>query len=288
MIAPKGAAAVVSLALVLAVSGCTKSYEIPIETPIQPRMDITPFNRVLVAGFISGGTDDVDANLETVRLLRSQLRSRSSLRVIEAEVLPLAEIARDQMRARAQSSGSGPAAALSLPQLPLAIQSDGQTGAQPDSQPPTVAPGADDTIRTEADLERYQAIFSDEAFWRRVGEEHQQPLIVTGTVLFTNTQQAGFVNTNREVIDQLGRRVVQPMRVYMERRGFIIEPRFIFIDGRTGAVLASDRFHEEVLYPAQQNTPALSSFFELMDRLLPSFLGSFGTQRIRGTRILLK
>jgi hypothetical protein len=286
MIARNGAAAVVSLALVLAVSGCTKSYEIPIETPIQPRMDITAFNRVLVAGFISGGTDDVDANLETVRLLRSQLRSRSSLRVIEAEVLPLAEIARDQMRARA-SSGSGPAAALSMPQLPLAIQSDGQIGAQRDSQPPTVPP-ADDSIRTEADLERYQAIFSDEAFWRRVGEEHQQPLIVTGTVLFTNTQQAGFVNTNREVIDQLGRRVVQPMRVYMERRGFIIEPRFIFIDGRTGAVLASDRFHEEILYPAQQNTPALSSFFELMDRLLPSFLGSLGTQRIRGTRILLK
>lgn len=286
MIAPKGVAAAVSLVLVLAAAGCTKFYEIPIETPIQPRMDVTPFSRVLVAGFISGGTDDVDANLETVRLLRSQLRSRSNLRVIEAEVLPLAEIARDQMRARAQATESGPAAARALPQLPLAIQTDGQPGSVPDSQLP--AQPTDDQIRTEADLERYQDIFSDEAFWRRVGEEHQQPLIVTGTVLFTNTQQAGFVNTNREVIDQLGRRVVQPYRVYMERRGFIIEPRFIFIDGRTGAVLGSDRFHEEVLYPAQQNTPALSSFFELMDRLLPSFLGSFGTQRIRGTRILLK
>jgi hypothetical protein len=284
MIAPKGVAALASLVAVLAVSACTRHYEIPIEIPIQPRMDVTPFNRVLVAGFISGGTDDVDANLETVRLLRSQLRSRSTLRVIEAEVLPLAEIAREQMRVRADAAGVAPAAAA-MPSLPLAFQADGQQGGRPDSQP---APPADDAIRTEADLERYQGIFSDEAFWRRVGDEHDQPLIVTGTVLFTNTQQAGFVNTNREVIDQLGRRIVQPMRVYMERRGFIIEPRFIFIDGRTGEVLASDRFHEEVLYPAQQNTPALSSFFELMDRLLPSFLGSFGTERIRGTRILLK
>jgi hypothetical protein len=284
MIAPKGVAALASLVAVLAVSACTRHYEIPIEIPIQPRMDVTPFNRVLVAGFISGGTDDVDANLETVRLLRSQLRSRSTLRVIEAEVLPLAEIAREQMRVRADAAGAVPAAA-SMPALPLAFQADGQQDARPDSQS---APPADAAIRTEADLERYQGIFSDEAFWRRVGDEHEQPLIVTGTVLFTNTQQAGFVNTNREVIDQLGRRVVQPMRVYMERRGFIIEPRFIFIDGRTGAVLASDRFHEEVLYPAQQNTPALSSFFELMDRLLPSFLGSFGSERIRGTRILLK
>jgi hypothetical protein len=34
--------------------------------------------------------------------------------------------------------------------------------------------------------------------------------------------------------------------------------------------------------------PALSSYFELMDRLSPSFLGSLSAQRIRGTRVLLK
>src|SRR6478672_1672715 len=82
-----------ALAGILTLTGCTGFYEIPIETPIQPKMDVTAFQRVLVAGFVSGGTDDVDANLETVRLLRSQLRTKSPLRVIEAEVLPLAEIA---------------------------------------------------------------------------------------------------------------------------------------------------------------------------------------------------
>src|SRR3954452_2552373 len=81
------------LACMLVLAGCTGFYEIPIETPIQPKMDVTGFQRVLVAGFISGGTDDVDANLETVRLLRSQLRSKSPLRVIEADALPLVEIA---------------------------------------------------------------------------------------------------------------------------------------------------------------------------------------------------
>ncbi len=153
------------------------------------------------------------------------------------------------------------------------------------------APGLESTdgkIRNEKDLERYQSIFENVAFWKKLGEQHQNPLIVTGTVLFTNTQSSGFVNQNREIIDPLGRRVVQPYRVYMERKGFIIEPRFVFIDGRTGAVLFSDRFHEEVLYPASQQTPALSSYFELMDRLIPSFLGSLSTQRIRGTRVLLK
>ena len=78
---------VAALAAGVTLVGCTGFYEIPIETPIQPKMDVSAFQRVLVAGFISGGGDDVDANLETVRLLRSQLRTKSPLRVIEAEVV---------------------------------------------------------------------------------------------------------------------------------------------------------------------------------------------------------
>ena len=306
MTGPRNAAAVASLVLLCAAAGCTNFYEIPIETPIQPKMDVTPFTRILVAGFISGGSDDVDGNMETVRLLRSQLRSKSTLRVIEAEVLPLAELARDQIKAAPsgagisgtpasnETTGGGPGqpAGEPAPQTPAPAPAPQPPVGEPAAQQPaTPAPGqesADGKIRNEKDLERYHAIFDNAAFWKKVGEEHQNPLIVTGTVLFTNTQTSGFVNQNREIIDPLGRRVVQPYRVYMERKGFIMESRFVFIDGRTGTVLFSDRFHEEVLYPAQQQTPALSSYFELMDRLIPSFLGSLSTQRIRGTRVLLK
>src|SRR4051794_41305766 len=96
-----------SLAFVLLATACTNFYEIPIETPIQPKMDVTGFQRVLVAGFISGGTEDVDANLETVRLLRSQLRTKSPLRVIEAEVLPLAEIAVEQSNQNREHAAAG-------------------------------------------------------------------------------------------------------------------------------------------------------------------------------------
>src|SRR3990172_6043785 len=89
----RSAATIVSLVLLGAVGACTNFYEVPIETPISPKMDVSPFQRVLVAGFISGGTDDVDGNLETVRLLRSQLRMKSSLRVVDADVLPLLDVA---------------------------------------------------------------------------------------------------------------------------------------------------------------------------------------------------
>ena len=67
----------------------------PIETPIQPKLDVSAFQRVLVAGFVAGGTEDVDANQETVRLLRSQLRTKSSLKVIDADIMPLMDIAQD-------------------------------------------------------------------------------------------------------------------------------------------------------------------------------------------------
>jgi hypothetical protein len=256
--------------LLAAAMACGPSYfEIPIETPIRPKMDVSPFQQVLVAGFIAGGSEDVDANLETVRLLRSQLRTKSSLRVIDADVLPLIDIARDQSRPADEapstqhaSTESGVAASDEL-ELP-------------------------ETIRDERDLEAYEQLFANTAYWRTIGEEFQNPLIVTGTVLFTPHQSSGFVTRNVESYDALGRRIVTPVRAYMERKGFILEPKFIFIDGRTGAQLYAERMREEILYNAQQNTPALSSYFELMDRMIPSFLSTLSTQKIRGTRVLLK
>jgi hypothetical protein len=288
MIAPRNAAAIASLVVLCGTLACTNFYEIPIETPIQPKMDVSSFNRVLVAGFIGGGTDDVDANLETVRLLRSQLRTKSTLRVIEAEVLSLVDMARDQSKPTAAASedaagGAGPAPVPPLPAAP-------EKPAAPD-KPGTSEKGGnqdDARIRGEKDLERYNGIFADVAFWKKIGEEYQNPLIVTGTVLFTPYQSNAFVTRNVESYDSLGRRIVTPVRTYMERRGFILSPNFIFIDGRTGAQLHSEKMREEILYTASQNVPALSSYFELMDRMIPSFLSTLSTQKIRGTRVLLK
>jgi hypothetical protein len=272
------AAAALSLGVGLALSGCTSFYEIPIETPIQPKMDVSAFQRVLIAGFVAGGTEDVDANLETVRLLRSQLRSKSSLRVIEADVLPLQEMARDQGAPHA-SNGSDEGSAPPAPAPAAPAARDQQQHA--DSQ-------AEGAIRDEKDLEPYDTLFANVDLWKKVGEEFQNPLIVTGTILFTPHERAGFVQREQEYFDAVGRRRVTPVRTYMQRKGFILRPKFIFIDGRTGTTLYSESFREEILYSPQQSTPALSSYFELMDRLIPSFLSTLSTQKIRGARILLK
>jgi hypothetical protein len=113
-------------------------------------------------------------------------------------------------------------------------------------------------------------------------------LIVTGTVLFMPHTRSGFVSRDVEDYDSFGRRRVRPVRTYMERKGFILRPKFIFIDGRTGATIHSQSHREEVLYNAQQSTPALSSYFELMDKIVPDFLQALSSQKIRGTRVLLK
>ena len=94
---PRLALAIGAAALAAVTIACgTDYFEIPIETPIQPKLDVSAFQRVLVAGFVAGGSEDVDANQETVRLLRSQLRTKSSLKVIDADVMPLVDIAQEQ------------------------------------------------------------------------------------------------------------------------------------------------------------------------------------------------
>jgi len=240
-----------SLVVVLLAAACTNSFEIPIETPIRPKLDVAAFQRVLVAGFIAGGTEDVDGNLETTRLLRSQLRTKSQLRVIDSDVLPLVDVA-------AEGRDSGGVATAPPP------------------------------INEEKDLEAHEHVFANVEYWKKIGEEYQQPLIVTGTVMFTPLQRNSIVQREQEVYDSFGRRRVVPVRTYMERKGFSLDGRFIFIDGRSGATLHSESFGEQILYNANQTTPALSSYFELMDRLIPTFLSTLSSQKIKGTRILLQ
>ena len=191
-----------------------------------------------------------------MRLLRSQLRTKSSLKVIDADVVSFIDVV-DKMKSNE---------------------------ATPAPKPETKA----DAARSEKDLQAYDQMFADVAFWKKLGEEYQNPLIVTGSVYFTDINKSGIVETPRETINQLGQRSVVSVRQRMDRKGFAIAPKFIFIDGRTGAQLYSDSYREETLYQAAQNTPALSSYFELMDRLIPGFLNTLSSQKIKSTRTLLK
>ena len=75
---------------------------------------------------------------------------------------------------------------------------------------------------------------------------------------------------------------------FLERKAFTLSADFYFVDGRTGETLHKEKFTEEVLYAEDQKISPLSAYFELMDRLLPNFLGVITPQKIRGTRVLLQ
>ena len=203
------AATLGSLAAALLIGACTNYVEIPVETPIQPKLDVSAFQRVLVVGFVAGGTEDVDANLETVRLLRSQLRTKSNMKVIEADPLPLTQVAADADAGQRPGGRRG--------------RSGGQRQALPKQ------------IKDEKDLEAYDYLFANVELLEEARRGVPEPADRHRHGALHAARAIGFVQREQEVIDAYGRRSVRPVRTYMERKGFILRPKFIFIDGRTGS-----------------------------------------------------
>jgi hypothetical protein len=239
-------------ALLLAAPGCSSTVEVPVETPLQSKLDVSAFRRILIAGFVTDLEDsDVDLSAETSRLLQNQLRSNTRLQVLEPDRPPL------------QAA------------LEKALAKIGEGGSYNKEEK--------EQYRLEADR-----ILQDPEVWRKMGEEYQQPLIVTGKLNFGTENRSGFQADERVVRRADGQPSLVRGNRYMERKGFTLSADFYFIDSKTGETLHKERFSEEVLYSEEQRVSALSSYFELMDRLLPNFLGVITPQKIRGTRVLLR
>jgi hypothetical protein len=223
-----------------------------VETPLQSKIDVTRFRRAIVAGFlVETGGIDVDLQSETVRLLENQLKSRTKLQLLEPDRPPL-------------SDG-------------LAKAREGR---------PDAPNAAAEREQTRLEGER---LLQDGVFWRRVGEEYQSPLIISGKMTFEAESRSGFQSEERVVNDPVTNnpRMVRGNR-YMERKSFSLKAEFYFVDGGTGEILHREKFSEEVLYGEEQKVSPLSAYFELMDRVVPNFLGIVSPQRIRGQRILLR
>jgi hypothetical protein len=242
----------VALLTVVSTVGCTSFVEVPVETPLQSKLDVTRFRRILIAGFVTDLRDaDIDLSAETSRLLQNQLRSNTRIQVLEPDRPPL-QTALDNILARLDEEGS-------------------------------YASEEKEQYALEADR-----LLEDPEFWRKMGEEYQQPLIVTGRLGFDAQNRSGFQAQERVVRDNAGAPRLVRGNQYMERKGFTLSADFYFIDSKTGELIHKERFTEEVLYAERQRISPLSSYFELMDRLLPNFLGVITPQKIRGTRVLLR
>jgi hypothetical protein len=249
--AVRGLLPLAALAAAVSIS-CAGFVEVPVETPLQSKIDVNRFRRVLVAGFVTDlQEEEMDLGSETTRLLQNQLRSNTKMQVLEPDRPPL----HDALEGVLETLGEG-----------------GKYNRQEKEQ-----------YKLEADR-----VLQDAEYWRKVGEEYQTPLIVTGRLGFESQNRSGFQAEERVIRNPSGQpRLIRSNR-YLERKGFSLNADFHFIDGRTGETLHKEKFTEEVLYAEDQKISPLSSYFELMDRLLPNFLGVISPQKIRGTRVLLR
>ena len=91
-----------ALVIVFVLAGCARVSSVRVAQPPTPAVDVSAFNRVWIAGFVTSAHRDVDLNTETVRLLRSQLKSQTFLRVIDAEPITIdgESMLRDEARWR--------------------------------------------------------------------------------------------------------------------------------------------------------------------------------------------
>ena len=110
------------------------------------------------------------------------------------------------------------------------------------------------------------AIFADVPFWKRLGEEYRQPLILTGVIVFKSTGS------------QYEERTMGPRSVRLWRPGFSLDLRLIFINGRTGEMLDSLSLGPVIGQASDARTSALALYFGLMDRLTPLVLAALGRE----------
>lgn len=206
------------------VIGCTTAKATRVQIPqAGHQVGFRNVARVLIAGFVTPGAKPLDANEETARFLRTQLRLKAGLAVIETEPLQL---------------------------------------------PPISDPTADVRRKDAVD------VFSEVGFWKRLGEEYAEPLILSGTVAF------------KEVGPRFEERTIGRRTMRLWRRGFSLNLRLVLIDGHTGEVIDSAVMRQRVAYATTGRESALSLYFKLMDEAMPFVLHALGRD-VSTTRVLL-
>lgn len=116
-----------------------------------------------------------------------------------------------------------------------------------------------------------------------------QDVLVTGTVWLMPHSTKGVVDRDGIVLSRRrGRRQVLVEREYVEQQGFVLQQKIILIDGRSGAPIYSIEWREEALYDKNYIPSALSSYFDLMDGIMPKFLSTISDQKRRTVRMLIK
>ncbi len=228
-------------ATTLVVASCSDNPE---EAPA--KLDLARFERVLVAGFVTQTTEVVDLNRETVRLLREQLRHRSTLQVIDAETVLLDD----------------------LPENTLG--ETGRIGQFKRIREEMEAFGDEELSVQEWIDSQKEKILADRGYWKKLGERYEDLLIISGKIKLVARRRSPFLPVKRTTDDgSLNEPQLLRRGAFEDGTAFILNAQFHFIDGRTGQLVHRERFIEEILYRADHAGSGLSAYFELMHGVVP-------------------
>lgn len=106
---------------------------------------------------------------------------------------------------------------------------------------------------------RNEDMFQDVDYWRRLGEEHGSPLIVTGSVKLMLAPAA---------VVQRGK------RTHYLPTGRVLEATVVLIDGRTGEVRAERKLPSRMKYSEGVATSGLTLFYQMMDQARSDWLAA--------------
>ena len=114
-----------------------------------------------------------------------------------------------------------------------------------------------------------QELLANTGFWRRMAEQYEADLIITGQTSFKAVDRSGYVQVDA-VSPITGQRVRRSQ--FVEREAFILDLRLFFLRGSTGELLDEDHFNGEETYQGH-GTDKLGGMFDLYEQMAEDIRG---------------
>jgi hypothetical protein len=109
---------------------------------------------------------------------------------------------------------------------------------------------------------------SDATYWRRQGDEHGWPLIVTGSVRLRLAPPK---------IEQLGRRTA-----YFPLAGRTLEATAVLIDGHSGKVLSTIKLPSRMQYGIGRSGSPFGLYLQMMNQAMPDWFTAITATSVQG------
>jgi hypothetical protein len=114
-----------------------------------------------------------------------------------------------------------------------------------------------------------QELLANTGFWRRMAEQYEADLIITGQTSFKAADRSGYVQVDA-FSPVTGQRVRRSQ--FVEREAFILDLRLFFLRGSTGELLDEDHFNGEETYLGH-GTDKLGGMFDLYEQMAEDIRG---------------